>query len=164
MAIKQDVFPVAEVASVLDKALDKALADLHRLSEQIERNEWEILRLKVRSVGEVFSTFSSDGVLFVSQRGRILHADSKIEKIFGYTAEELTRQKLDILFPVEQSEDRGQLAGNSIMVKEHPFGAGFHIGSRGLKKDGTQLEVGVMLLPGRIEGEQVFCLICTALE
>ena len=155
------MFPIGEAESVLDKALDKALADLQRLSEQIERNEWEILRLKVRSVGEVFSTFSSDGVLFVSRRGRILYADQTIEKMFGYSADELVRQKLEMLFPLDQGE--GKSGGNCMMVKGHPVGAGFHIGSRGLRKDGTQVDVGLSLLSGKIEGEQAFCLICTAL-
>src|ERR1700745_1709567 len=104
MTIKQDMFPAGEAASVLDKALDRALADLQRLSEQIERNEWEILRLKVRSIGEVFGTFSSDGVVFISQGGRILYADQKIEKLFGYGADEIPGEKLEMLFPLGQLE------------------------------------------------------------
>src|SRR5690348_12900656 len=96
MPIKQDVFPVGEAADVINKALDKALSDLQWLSQQIERNEWELLRLKVRSVGEVFSAFSSDGVLFVSPRGRILYADRTIEKMFGYSADELNQQNVEM--------------------------------------------------------------------
>ncbi len=149
MTIKQDVFPANELQGVLDKAL----ADLQRLSDQIERNEWELLRLKVRSVAEVFSAFSSDGVLFVSQRGRILYANRVIEEMFAYTADELSMQRLEMLIPREPDpRPRGSVV------------AGIALGSRGLKKDGTEFKLGVSLNPGKVEGERVFCLICTALE
>jgi PAS domain S-box-containing protein len=161
MVTKQDVFPIAE----LDSVLDKALADLQRLSDQIERNEWELLRLKVRSVAEVFSAFSSDGVLFVSQRGRILYADQTIEEMFGYTADELSNQLVEMLIPADVRQPDPQHREDS-MVKSRPtvVGIALALGLRGLKKDGTEFKLGISLNPGKVEGESVFCLICTASE
>jgi PAS domain S-box-containing protein len=163
MPIKQDVFPFDEVATVLDKALDKALADLQRLSDQIERNEWELLRLKVRSVGEVFSTFSSEGVLFVSPRGIILYADQKIERMFGYGADELNYQQTEMLIPLEQSSPDAQQRENVT-----PFGGsvmpGVAFRLRGLRKDGTKFNIGLILHCGQVDGERVFCMLCSASE
>ena len=164
MPIKQDVFPVGEVADVLDKALDKALTDLKRLSEQIERNEWEILRLKVRSVAEVFSAFLSEGVLCLSQRGLILYADQKVEKIFGYSADELNHQNIEMLIPLETSEPGAEPREGLIAVSDRMMVSGMVVGSRGVRKDGTEFKLGLSLHPGQIERERVFCLICTALE
>jgi PAS domain S-box-containing protein len=161
MAIKQDVFPVAEAADVVDKALDKALSDLQWLSQQIERNNWELLRLKVRSVGEVFSAFSADGVLFVSPHGRILYSDRKIEKMFGYSADELNHQNLEMLIQLEQ---RNANTPDHETVKERPIEAALSADSLALRKDGSQSKIRLSLHSGKIEGESLLCLICTALE
>jgi PAS domain S-box-containing protein len=160
MVIKQDVFPSGELEGVLDKAL----ADLQRLNDQIERNEWELLRLKVRSVAEVFSAFSADGVLFVSPRGRILYADKRIEQMFGYSADELAKQQVEMLIPPEVRESHSQPREDSMVAKSRPMVAGIALGSRGLKKDGTEFKIGISLNPGQVDGECVFCLICTAPE
>jgi PAS domain S-box-containing protein len=160
MMIKQDVFPAGELEGVLDKAL----ADLQRLSDQIERNEWELLRLKVRSVAEVFSAFSSDGVLFVSQRGWILYADQTIEKMFGYTADELSKQQVEMLIPPDVREHDPQHREDFMDAKSLPMGGGIALRLRGLKKDGTEFKLGISLNPGTVERERVYCLICTALE
>src|SRR5690242_4903263 len=160
MSIKQDVFPAAEVATVLDQALDKALADLQRLSDQLERNEWELLRLKVRSVGEVFSAFSSEGVLFLSRRGTILYADQKIERMFGYSADELNHQPSEMLIPPEPSGPDASQHDNLISLEVYLVSGV----TRGLRKDGTQFKLGLSLHPGQVDGERVFCLICSALE
>jgi hypothetical protein len=45
-----------------------------------------------------------------------------------------------------------------------PMVAGIALGVRGLKKDGTEFKIGISLNPGKVEGERMFCLICTALE
>jgi PAS domain S-box-containing protein len=164
MAIKQDVFPVGEVANVLDKALDKALADLHRLGELIERNEWEILRLKVRSVGVVLSAFSADGVLFVSEGGRILYADQKIEKMFGYGAEELNQHMVDLLITLGEPGPEGQNRESTAQVTERLIRSALDLGERGIRKDGSLFKIGLGVHPGRVEGERVFCLICAPLE
>jgi PAS domain S-box-containing protein len=160
MVIKQDVFPTGELEGVLDKAL----ADLQRLSDQIERNEWELLRLKVRSVAEVFSAFSSDGVLLVSQRGRILYADQTIEEMFGYSADELSNQQIEMLIPPDVPEPHPQPREDSMAAKSRSMVAGIALRVRGLKKDGTEFKIGISLNSSKVEGERVFCLICTTLE
>lgn len=160
MVINQDVFPTGELEGVLDKAL----ADLQRLSDQIERNEWELLRLKVRSVAEVFSAFSSDGVLLVSQRGQILYADQTIEEMFGYSADELSKQPVEMLIPPDVREPHPQPREDSMAAKSYRMRAGIALGSRGLKKDGTEFKLGISLNLGKVEGERVLCLICHALE
>ena len=164
MVTKQDVFPVGEVADVLDKALDKALSDLKGLSEQIERNEWEILRLKVRSVGEVFSAFLTEGVLFVSPRGLILYANERIERTFGYTADELNRQHVEMLIPMELSEPAAEHREDLIAISDRLMVSGMVVGSHGLRKDGSECRLGLTLHQGQIEHGRVFCLICTVLE
>jgi PAS domain S-box-containing protein len=159
MAIKQDVLPVGE----LESAMEKALAELQWLSDQIALNHWELLRLKVRAVAEVFSTFSSEGVLFVSQRGLILYADKMIGEMFGYTAAELVKQQIEMLIPPEVPESHPNIARTFMGVNSRSLEAGIALGSRGVKKDGTEFKLSVSLTRGEVEGERMFCLICTAL-
>ena len=49
-------------------------------------------------------------------------------------------------------------------VKERPIEAALSGDSLALRKDGSQFKIRLSVHSGKIEGEPLLCLICTALE
>jgi PAS domain S-box-containing protein len=141
------------------------VGELKRLGEQLEQSEWDTLKLKVRPLAEALSAFSSDGVLFVSRRGRILYANQKLSEMFGYTIDELTKHPVEMLIPEDVRDRHPQHRADFMaMAKSRPMGAGIALGLRGRKKNGTEFKVGISLNPGKIDSEPIVFLVCTALE
>jgi PAS domain S-box-containing protein len=84
--------------------------------------------------------------------------------MFGYSADELSKQQVERLIPPDVRERDPQHCEDFMAANSRPIGAGIALGLRGLKKDGTEFKISISLNPGKVEGERMFCLICTALE
>lgn len=90
--------------------------------------------------------YATGGILLVNQKGVIVMANPAITQLFGYQADELLDQPIEILIPSKFSHAH-------VAHREHyhqhpnPRSMGIGIDLRGLKKDGSEFPVEVSLSP-----------------
>jgi len=91
-----------------------------------------------------------DGVMEVDQKGRIVSLNPHVEKLFGYTEEQLVGKPVEALVP-ERFRQRHVTtrAEYSAAPRVRPMGAGLEL--YGLHKDGSEFPVAISL--GPLEGE-----------
>ena len=95
--------------------------------------------------------FAPDAILLADARGRIIRVNAQAERMFGYGRGELTDSPVEVLIP-------SRFAGNHISYRSgyvasphaRPMGVGLDL--FGLRKDGTEFPVDIMLSP--LESEQ----------
>jgi diguanylate cyclase (GGDEF)-like protein/PAS domain S-box-containing protein len=87
-----------------------------------------------------------DAMVIVDHDGRIVHANSQTDRLFGYTRQELLGLRVEVLMP-EQFRDRHAGHRNLFFSRPHlrPMGAGFEL--RGQRKDGTEFPIEISLSP-----------------
>ena len=89
---------------------------------------------------------SPDGLIVVDRDGVITAANPRVEELFGWTADELRGQNVDVLVP--QSVGPSHSVHRSRFVADphnRPMGVGLDL--RGLRKDGTTFPVEISLSP-----------------
>jgi PAS domain S-box-containing protein len=90
--------------------------------------------------------FAPDAMLVVDQDGRIAKANAQAEKMFGYTRAELIGQLIEILVPRRLSAGHiSHRSGYIAAPRTRTMGAGLEL--YGLRKDGTEFPVDIMLSP-----------------
>jgi formate hydrogenlyase transcriptional activator len=90
--------------------------------------------------------FSPDAILVTDSRGIVRAANPRAEELFGYTSQELTGQPVEMLVP---KRFRGGHPAHRENYNAHPrarqMGAALNL--FGLRKDGTEFPVDIMLKP-----------------
>ncbi len=90
--------------------------------------------------------FSPDGILVTDGQGIIREANPRVAELFGYAKEELIGQPIEILVP---QRFRGRHPQHRENYSAHPrarqMGAALNL--RGLRKDGAEFPVDIMLKP-----------------
>lgn len=105
----------------------------------------EALRESMDLLGGLFES-SPDGSALVSEEGRILRLNREMEKLFGYSREELLGQPLEILLPERYREShRGHRQAYTRSARTRPMGVGLEL--YGLRKDGREFPVDILLSP-----------------
>jgi PAS domain S-box-containing protein len=144
---------------------ESVIAQLKLLNSRLEESEWETFRLRLRPLAESIGAYSADGIIFVSEQGLIAYLNQKAATMFGYDADELIKQPVEILIPeklrAEHIEYRARFFKNP---RNRPMGTSMGLKLFGLRKDGTEFKIGISLNPGKVNGSAVVYLICTALE
>jgi PAS domain S-box-containing protein len=99
------------------------------------------------------------GVLVLGEDGRIAHVNGRITELFGYRAEELRGQSVELLVPLRIRElHAAHRAGYAAAPRGGAMAPG--IGCRGRRKDGTEFAVEVDLGFARSEqGPRVLALV-----
>ena len=103
--------------------------------------------------------FSPDAIVVTDSEGRITNANAQVQRTFGYTREELVGQPVETLIPerfrgVHPNHRQAYNAQPSV----RPMGVGLEL--YGLRKDGTEFPVDIMLSPiETAEGRVTFSVI-----
>src|SRR5277367_3676249 len=93
------------------------------------------------------------GMIMVDEQGKIVLVNSQVERLFGYSREELLGQSVDILVPETAREKHPDHRTNFFAApKARAMGIGRDL--YGQRKDGTQLPVEIGLNPLMAEGER----------
>jgi len=90
--------------------------------------------------------FSPDAIVVTDKEGRLTEANAQVEKLFGYSREELMGQSVEMLIPERFRQThpahRSQYHGKAGI---RPMGRGLELYGR--RKDGTEFPVDIMLGP-----------------
>ncbi len=139
----------AQLQSLIAK-LRSEISERKKAEEALMENE-EMLR----------SLFDSapDATILVDEQGKITKANAQIEKLFGYTPDELVGHSIDILLPERLQEHHFSLRQDYFSeLRTRTMGAGLQLYGR--KKDGSEVPVDVMLSPVKTnQGTQVISAI-----
>jgi len=103
--------------------------------------------------------FSPDAIVVTGSDGKIVQASSQVEKIFGYSRDEVLGQPVEMLVPERfrrtHSTDRENY---SAAPRTRAMGAGLELYGR--RKDGTEFPVDIMLSPAEMdEGRFVIAVV-----
>lgn len=95
---------------------------------------------------EEILTFSPDAVVLADAGGRIVDLNHQAEQMFGFQRSELLGQPVEILVP-KRFRSAHPAHRNNYVAQSHirPMGAGLQL--YGLRKDGTEFPVDIMLSP-----------------
>ncbi len=123
------------VVAVTALVLGAAIGGRRRVEEELRKSETRA-RAFLESAGE--------GILIVDRNGRIVHANVKIEQMFGYRRAELLEQNIEVLLP-ERFRDAhvGHRAGYTSTPRIRPMGEGLDLSGR--RKDGSEFPVEISL-------------------
>jgi PAS domain S-box-containing protein len=93
------------------------------------------------------------GMIMVDHQGKIVLANTQIERLFGYSREELLGQSIEMLVP---AASRAKHPGHRDSFFAEPKARSMGIGRDlfGLRKDGTELPVEIGLNPLMTDGER----------
>ncbi len=87
---------------------------------------------------------SASGVVIVDMQQRIVYANTRMEKLFGYTPDELLGQSLSLLLPERFSSRHAEHVATYFQTpRQRPMGIGLELFGR--RKDGTEFPVEVSL-------------------
>lgn len=128
------------------------------LAEVQRQRSLEALQQKESDFRDVLTT-AAEGILMVDATGRIVFANRSVAELFGYEAEELLTQPVEVLLPerlrqryAEQRAKYLQAPSALRMGGEHPL--------MGCRKEGTEVCVEVTLSPlTRESGHLVVCFV-----
>ncbi len=98
---------------------------------------------------------ASDSILTMDASGKVLTANSAVESMFGYSAEELVGQPIQNLFPEERA--RRQLGSG--LRSEYTASRGWQGELNARRKDGARLLINLSVSPLRAPGGKPTCLI-----
>jgi formate hydrogenlyase transcriptional activator len=105
----------------------------------------EALRNSEQQLHALFE-FSPDAIIASDHEGRITQVNAQVQRIFGYSREELAGKPVEILVPerFRATHPNHRLAYNT-QPSVRPMGVGLEL--YGLRKDGTEFAVDIMLSP-----------------
>ena len=96
---------------------------------------------------------SPDAVILVDDEGRIESASPPVERLFGYSPDELTGQPIEMLIPQELRSVHETHRGRYI-AQPVPRSMGSGLALFGRRRDGTTVPVDVSLSPIVVDGER----------
>jgi formate hydrogenlyase transcriptional activator len=110
----------------------------------------EALRQSEHRLRSIFE-FSPDAVVVTDRNGRIADANTQLEKFFGYSRSELTGQLIEVLIPERLRAGHPKYRSDYMaQPRVRSMGAGLEL--YGMRKDGTEFPVDIML--GPMEGAE----------
>jgi len=132
---------------------EQLIVELQLMRQQFQalnscRQEMEFVQAKYTRLLES----APDAMLFVGKDSKIVTGNAQMEKLFGYTEEELIGRDLHFLIPERyRNTHRAGLAAFFSNPSARPMGTGLEI--FGLKKDGSEFPADISLSPLEADGE-----------
>ena len=137
-------FPVDIMLSPVETTEGKVILSVIRDISDKKRDQ-EALRRSEQELRSLFE-FSPDAIVVTDADGRITNANAQVQRAFGYTREELLGKPVETLIPQRLRNahpNHRQIYNATPSVR--PMGAGLEL--YGLRKDGTEFPVDIMLSP-----------------
>ena len=104
-----------------------------------------------------------DGILVLDEHGAIIISNPEVERMFGYSREEMRGVRVEDLIPERLRESHtGQR--NRYHSDPHTRPMGTDLNLIALRKDGSEFPVEIMLSPLRIDGETLVISIIRDVE
>lgn len=126
------------------------LEEMRRKLREIEQCRHEFTRVQEKY--EKLLESAPDALVFVNKEAKIMLVNAQLERLFGYSEEELVGKDLHILIPERfRRRHREHVAEFFSTPRVRPMGAGLNI--VGLKKDGTEFPADISLSPLETDGE-----------
>jgi PAS domain S-box-containing protein len=98
-----------------------------------------------KALAELFES-SPDGLIVVDKEGKIVRVNPEVENLFGYSKNELLGQEISLLIPQRfRGAHNRQIEGYKNNPRKRRMGDGLDL--YGLKKDGSEFSVDIMLSP-----------------
>lgn len=130
-----------EIGELAD-AFNDANARTQDLIEQLARDQAKAQRAETEAKSLLES--AADGILIVDPEGRILRLNREIERIFGYSRQELLGRNVQELVP-EQIRQRHAAYLTDFAAKPRPRSMGGQDAIQGLRQDGSQVPLEISL-------------------
>jgi PAS domain S-box-containing protein len=116
------------------------------------------LDLQYAELYEAIFEAAPDALLLIDQRGQIVTANSRAEKLLGFSRAELRGSPIARLFvehcsSAQERDGRGRLAA----PRDRPTGAGLALSA--MRKDGREVPVEISLSPVRVAGRNLFAAV-----
>jgi PAS domain S-box-containing protein len=132
------------------EGLRRELEEMRRKLRDIEQCRREFLR--VQQQYDKLLESAPDAMVFVDREARMVLVNAQLERLFGYSEDELTGKDLHILIPERfRARHREHLKEYFSNPRVRPMGTGLKI--YGLKKDGTEFPADISLSPLETDGE-----------
>lgn len=103
---------------------------------------------------------ASEGLIVVDRRGFILEVNHQVQLLFGYSSEELSGQRIEMLVPTALRErHRQHVEGYSATPRTRAIGIGLNLA--GQRKDGSEfpIEIGLTYAKGTSRGNLVVAAV-----
>ena len=143
-----------------DLTKEQLIRDLTRLRARIsaleqseeDKKKYKEELIKTKAMFEGLFEFAPDAIVVVSRKGNIIRANKQAERLFGYSANELSDAHHEILLP-ERFRKKHIKHRRTYMTDPHirPMGTGLELYGR--KKDGSEFSVDIALGPLKSEEE-----------
>ncbi len=118
------------------------ISELKRAEEALKKNE-ELLH-------GLFE-FAPDTVVVVDDEGKIVRVNAQVERMFGYSRDELMGRSIEMMIPERFAAKHTEYRRGYISEPHtRPMGAGLEL--FGKRKDGSEFPVDIMLSPMEAEG------------
>jgi PAS domain S-box-containing protein len=150
-------FPVDIMLSTVDAPGGAVVLSVIRDISQRKRAE-QALRRSEAQLRAIFE-HSPDAIIGADPQGRIVEVNEQVVKFFGYQRSELIGQPVELLIPERfRNKHPAYRADYQHAARTRPMGIGLEL--FGLRKDGTEFPVDIMLSPvDTPEGKMVLSVI-----
>jgi PAS domain S-box-containing protein len=137
---------LATIAAKLAVAYENALRYLE-IQERTAKLEYEVTQRKqAEDRFRLLVETAPTGILICDEKGRITEANNQLQRMFGYTREELVGQAVEVLVPEQHRGSHvGHRKGYVSSPQTRPMGVGMEL--RGRRKDGTSFPLEISLGP-----------------
>jgi PAS domain S-box-containing protein len=123
---------------------EAATAEAYRLADRYREREAQVREGEIRFRGLL--EMAPDGIIIVDGEGRITLANAQAQKMFGYAAEELLGQPVELLVPEKNRRAHVEhRAAYQAQPRTRPMGVGLELSGR--RKDGSLFPVEISLSP-----------------